>query len=186
LSGLDRFNIKFIHLKPGRYQHHFAIENAFFDNFEHSLVDKASIEVQCTLIKEKETRLRFLFQMDGSLKLTCDRCLDAFDYPIHLNEALLVKITDEAEEEANQAENDDDDVQYLPTDAIAFNVAKPIFDYLNLTKPMKPICEEVNKQCNEDMMRILNNMQKQSDKSEDDVDPRWEELKKLYNKNNKN
>ncbi len=183
MAGLEQFNIKFVHLKPGRFDYDFKIENSFFDHFEHSLVDKADIRVHCTMIKESETLLYFHFQIDGALILTCDRCLDEFNLPIHLNEKLMVKITDVQEITSEEKENEEELVA-IPINAIAFNVAKPIFDYLNLAKPMKPSCEGINKTCNEDMMDILSNMQrKKSRDDEDDIDPRWEDLKQFFNKN---
>lgn len=183
MEGLAQFNIKFVHLKPGRYTYNFSVGNEFFDKFDYSLVDKADIQVHCTMVKEKETLLHFQFEMDGLLTLNCDRCLDEFDFPIHSVENLTVKITDNPDTETENNEEEEDLVA-LPSDAMAFNVAKPIFDYLNLTKPMKPSCETVNKACNKEMIDILDNMQKRSNKDDQDIDPRWEDLKKFYNKNN--
>ena len=181
MAGIERFNIKFVHLKPGRYTYDFEIGEDFFENFEYSLINKASIKVHCLMVKEKETLLHFRFFLEGSMHLTCDRCLDEFDMPVYMEEKLMVKITDH-EEITSEEEEQAEDLVLLPTDAIYFNVAKPVFDYLNLAKPMKPACDYVNKACNKEMIDILNNMQKQQ-KENDDIDPRWEELKKFLNKN---
>lgn len=182
MAGIEQFNIKFVHLKPGRFDYDFHVEDSFFEHFENPLVDKADIQAHVTMIKESETLLYFKIQLDGVLKLTCDRCLDEFDFPIHTWEQLTVKITDRAETNSDEKESEEE-VVTLPTDAIAFNVAKPIFDYLNLSKPMKPTCNEVNKACNDEMLNILNDLKEDKPKDDDDIDPRWEDLKQFFNKN---
>lgn len=185
---LEQFDIRFVHLKPGRYHYQFDVSDPFFEAFDYSLIDKASIQVNTRMIKENESLLHFTFFIEGSLGLSCDRCLDPFDMPIHLEEQLIVKVKDE--DLSNSKTNDEgEDLVYIGPEDIAFNVAKPIFDFINLSKPMKPTCDQVNKDCNQEMTSILNSMLKdnntnKNDNSEDNIDPRWEALKRFKRQNN--
>lgn len=185
MAGLEQFDIRFVHLKPGRYNYQFTVEDQFFQAFEYSLIEKASLQVDTRMIKENESLLHFAFFIEGSLNLGCDRCLDAFDMPIHLEEQIVVKVTDDAGS-GSEGEDDDGNLIYIPPEDIAFNVAKPIFDFINLAKPMKPTCDNVNKDCNPEMVNILNNMQKgpKNEDKEPDIDPRWEALRRFKNQNN--
>ena len=186
LAGLEQFDIRFVQLKPGRYTYQFEVGDDFFAAFEYSLIEAASLQVETRMVKENEGLLHFTFFIEGNLNLSCDRCLDPFAMPIHLEEQLIVKVKDEAsvgDENTEEAE----DLVYIAPEDIAFNVAKPIFDFINLAKPMKPTCDNVNKGCNPQMLNILNNMQKGSPSNADDdsgIDPRWEALKRFKQQNN--
>jgi uncharacterized metal-binding protein YceD (DUF177 family) len=187
LAGLEQFDIRFVHLKPGQYRYQFDITDTFFQAFDYSLIEQASLQVNTRMIKENESLLHFTFFIEGSLNLGCDRCLDAFDMPVHLEEQLIVKVTED-DSSGSEGEDEDGNLIYIPPEDIAFNVAKPIFDFINLAKPMKPTCSDVNKDCNPEMMNILSSMQK-GPKSKDngaDIDPRWEALKQFKNQQNNN
>lgn len=188
LAVLEQFDIRFVHLKPGRYNYQFDVSDAFFEAFDYSLIEKASIQVDTRMIKENESLLHFTFFIEGSLGLNCDRCLDAFDMPIHLEEQLIVKVKDE-DTSNSEANDEEEDLVYVGPEDIAFNVAKPIFDFINLSKPMKPTCDQVNKGCNPEMTSILNSMLRdnnsgENDENEDNIDPRWEALKRFKQQNN--
>ena len=185
LAGLEQFDIRFVHLKPGRYYYQFDISDSFFQAFEYSLIEQASLLVNMQLVKENESLLHFTFFVEGKLNLSCDRCLDSFEMPLHLEEQLIVKVTEE-NSSGSEGEDEEGNLVYIPPEDIAFNVAKPIFDFVNLAKPMKPTCSDVNKDCNPEMLNILNNMQNRVKRKDDelDIDPRWEALKQLKNPNN--
>lgn len=187
MAGLERFDIRFVHLKPGYYTYQFGINDHFFAAFEYSIIEKASIQVDARMVKENEGLLHFTFFIEGSLNLGCDRCLDAFDMPIHLEEQLIVKVKDNDSSETENKYDEEENLVYIEPEDIAFNVAKPIFDFINLSRPMKPTCDDVNKDCNPEMMAILRNMENTTESrsnNDQDIDPRWEALKQFKQQNN--
>lgn len=173
MRQLDQYTIRFINLKHGRHEYNFQVENDFFEHFENSLIDQAHANIHCVLNKEKDTFFTLDLTIEGYLQLSCDRCLDEFKLPLEEEHHLVVKIEDvQKEPEAN--------IIILSPEAIEINIAKPIYDFLNLAKPMKPVCEDIEKNCNQEMIRLINNMGKEQ-KDDDDIDPRWEQLRNLYN-----
>lgn len=179
MEGLGRFNINFAKLKLGEHHYNFSINNEFFDHFEYSLIDKAQVKVCLALHKEQETLLTLKFHLEGQLTLACDRCLDEYEMPLKKDEQLIVKLSESEKEDDAQ----NDEIMLLRPEAIDINVAKPIFDFLNLSKPMKPTCEDVEKACNKEMLDKLKELQK-APKDKDEIDPRWEKLKTFFNQNN--
>ncbi|MDQ3073709.1 MAG: DUF177 domain-containing protein, partial [Bacteroidota bacterium] len=79
-------------LKPGRHSYDFAVDKDFFSHFEHSIAKDGDIEVKVQLDKQSETLLVLNFHISGTLSLNCDRCLDAFNYPLDITERIIVKL----------------------------------------------------------------------------------------------
>ncbi len=173
MRHLDQYTIRFINLNLGRHEYDFQVGDDFFEHFENSLIDQAEANIHCVLNKEKDTFFTLDLTIKGHMQLNCDRCLDELKWRLEEEHHLIVKLEDEQKEpEAN--------VIILPPDAIEINIAKPIYDFLNLAKPMKPVCEEIEKNCNQEMIKLINNLGKER-KDDDDIDPRWEKLRNLYN-----
>jgi uncharacterized metal-binding protein YceD (DUF177 family) len=175
LKKLREYVINFGNLKPGTHDYSFSVNEDFFSEFEYSLVKKGEIEVQLVLEKQKETLLILNFELKGYIVLECDRCLDEYEYPIDSKHRILVKLdTKETESE--------DDLIFLPIDAYELDVRPLIYEFINLSLPLKKTCEEVGKTCNPKMLDYLDHINDKGDS--DSIDPRWEELKRIKDKNN--
>ncbi|MDQ3291781.1 MAG: DUF177 domain-containing protein, partial [Bacteroidota bacterium] len=122
-------------------------------------------------------------KISGTVNVTCDRSLDEFDYPVDLDELLLVRYG------AVEAELDDNVLQIVPgTQAI--NIAQHMFDYVGLAIPMKklhPRFYEIDEDPDAENILIyssggLDQDTEANDEDQDDDtagDPRWDALKKL-------
>ena len=172
MNHLREFVINFGNLKLGPHSYDFEIGEKFFENFEYSLVKHGKLDVTLLIEKQKETLLIFNFTIDGSIKLTCDRCLDEYDYPIGIEERLIVKLEEEPQE------TDDVEIIFLPVDTYQIDVSSYIYEYINIALPLKSSCEYGGKECNPAMISVLKNVNSHP-KEEKDTDPRWEGLKGL-------
>ena len=121
------------------------------------------------------------FFIDGSVAVECDRCLDEFNLQVTTNQRIIVKFHgDEA-----KVDKDDPNIIFISPKDDYINVAQFIYEFINLSIPIKKTCEMDrmgNKKCNEEMLKYLKD-QKDKDDSEDDqeIDPRWNKLKDIKN-----
>ncbi|MDR9398794.1 DUF177 domain-containing protein [Salibacter sp.] len=170
---LKEFEIHFAGLKVGEHNFDFQIDKLFFDCIEYSDIDDGEFTV--SLKMQKEANMLLLdFKIDGGLISTCDRCLDPVRYPVELEEQLIVKFSDEDEQP------DDEHLYLVPTDEHTINVSQMIYELIRVQVPLTVTHEEG--ECNEKMIEEL---EKAKPQKEDDVDPRWNKLKELINKENK-
>jgi uncharacterized metal-binding protein YceD (DUF177 family) len=114
-----------------------------------------------------------LFNMKGSVMLTCDRCLDEFDIPVDSQTKLIVNFGKDNSE-------DSEEIITISESENEINVAQFIYESIHLALPMKrvhPDDEKGNSTCNSEVMKKL--QEHTSETSEDNDDPRWDILKKI-------
>lgn len=176
MDRLDKYSIPFAGLAKGNHPFEFEIDDAFFESFENSVIQKASVHVDIDFEKA-ETVLTLTFRMKGFITQTCDRCLEEFEIPVNTTQVLLVRF-------GIPGVGETDDIIVIPHGEHQLNVAQHIYDYLSLLIPMRvvhPDDENGNPGCNPE---FLNRLENESDKDDPQGDPRWEILKNLkLNKN---
>lgn len=179
MDNLKHFSVPIKGLKSGIHQYHFQIDKSFFSQFENSLVQEGTFEVD--LIFDKRPDMYVLtFQLAGTVSAICDRCLESINLPINNEQVLIVKY-------AAEANDDDADIIYIADAEAKFNVAKYIYEYINLSLPLTKIydCEEdENAPCNEDMLSYLD-AEEEEEETEAPKNSIWDELKN-FNKNKDN
>jgi len=172
---LDTYKIPFAGLELGRHEFEFKVNDKFFSFFEYSIVQRANLEVMVKLVKQ-ETMLLLTFQIEGTVMLQCDTCLSEIEYPLSLEEQLAVKF----ERENWSEEEENDEVMVLSNQEHELNIVKLLYDYINVAIPYYPKCEMVDKACDPEMMKIIR-QDLSPNKSEENIDPRWEKLKRIKN-----
>lgn len=171
MNYLDQFVIPFSGLKAGNYQYDFDIDNEFFEHFDQSEIQQAKIKVNVDMDRQQRM-LVFLFSIDGTVVVPCDRCLVDFDLPISGQEQLIVKFGEEHREET-------EDIFIITENEHSFNLGPFIYEYIHLLIPYRRVhgVDENGKSlCDPAMTKYI--------KHEDDkaTDPRWDALKALKNK----
>ena len=177
MTNLQDFSIDIYKLTNKVYQYQYTIDKSFFALFERSTVDEGQLTVDVMLDKQ-ETLITARFVIDGSVVLTCDRSLEEFDYPLHVEEALLYQYGEEEEELT-------DEIMIITSRTQHINVAQPIYEFIALAVPMKRLHP---KYADDDHPLVEGEIvfSSQQDDTVDTatdttVDPRWEALKKLKN-----
>ena len=74
--------------------------------------------------------IQLLFSIQGEIELSCDRTLELFNYPINIERVVHFKIGDEDKEL-------DMDLYMIERQASSIQVAQHIYDFVNLSIPMK-------------------------------------------------
>lgn len=170
VSNLKDYIISFRGLKIGDHEFDFQITDSFFEVFEYSRTQKANIVLK-VLLNKAESMLQLEFFFKGSVHVSCDSCGEDLDYPLDFHESLIVKFSDQEEEESAE-------VVFLPSASYEISVAQFIYEYVNLALPMRLTHEEDdegNPICPIDVLEEFED----NNEPEEDVDPRWDALKKL-------
>jgi uncharacterized metal-binding protein YceD (DUF177 family) len=129
------------------------------------------VDVRLELEKQNENLLTLNFTYGGTIDITCDRCLDEFSLPVKGTQRILVKLDSKQQES-------DDEIIFLQADAYELDISPLIYEYINLSVPLKKVCAEAGKECNPNMIQYINGVNDHEDEAET-PDPRWEGLKNL-------
>ncbi len=169
MSALEQFEISFFNLQDGLHDFDFTIEDAFFQSFENSIVEKGSGQCQVTLDK-KSNLLTFDISLEISVELVCDRSLKEFQFPIVSQKQLVVKFGEEEMEVA-------DDILMIKSDARTINLSQVIYEYISVEIPMKKIHPDYLRDNEDEFGEII--YKSEEGQSKDEIDPRWNALKNL-------
>lgn len=133
--------------------------------------DKYTLEIDLT---KNHHQILMKAELGLKAKFLCDRCANEFEsnVPVNFSMAFFMGI--------KPADTDDLNVQYLPTDADKIDITEEIFDYANLSIPLKNLCSEDCKglclKCGVDLNTCSCNCDVSS------TDDRWLPLMELKNK----
>jgi uncharacterized metal-binding protein YceD (DUF177 family) len=176
MDSLIPYSIPVRGLRVGTHQFDFQIDREFFRRFEESPVADGQIQVHFMLDKRPDM-LVLHFQLAGTVKTDCDRCLAPIDLPIANAQSLIVKFSETEEAE-------DADVVYVHPEIQQLNIARYIYEYIILAMPIIKVYDcfsEANRPCNLEMLQYLSS-ENSEPQAAPESNPIWEELKKL-NKN---
>jgi uncharacterized protein len=166
---LRDFIITFSSLSLGNHSFDLEFNDKFFGEFEFSEIKKGKGTIQVELEK-KERMLVFDIMIDGWVEVTCDRCLEPFEYDIYTEERLFVKFGEAYEEQS-------EDVIIIPEGSFEYDLSQFIYELINLSLPIKivhPDDEDGNSLCDPDIIERLESL-----KPKTETDPRWDSLKGL-------
>ena len=183
MKGLKEYSIPFKGLKEGKHNFDFELNNEFFEEFENSEIKSGEVKAQVQLTKRTQF-LQFDFEMQGRIDTTCDRCLDDLELEMEYSGKLYVKFGDEEEEQS-------DELIVIPHEEHQFNLAQYMYDSIMLSLPYQrihPEDEDGNSDCAPEMLERLNSHLIEEEieeeiEEDEDIDPRWADLKKLLNNN---
>lgn len=172
LKSLRNYSIPFTGLKLGKHLFEFEVNDAFFDEFEYSLVKKANLICRVELEKQ-ETMIILDFQITGTIDANCDRCLSPYPQQLDISEQQVAKFSEEPVGE-------DEEIIILTKNDHEINIAGLIYEYINVAVPFITVCgEEGNTPyCDKEMLESLNKLSTNTEQ-EERTDPRWDALKKL-------
>ena len=156
-------------LALGKHSFQYEITDEFFKGMDYSEIQQGKVSVNLD-IDRVETMLTLTFDIEGTVRVMCDRCADEFDQPIDSNQVFYIKLGTENAEES-------DDVTVLPADQHDFDLTSLIYEFIILSIPMHRVHPEG--QCNPEIIDMLNGMQEVAEEDEETIDPRWAALKDI-------
>lgn len=155
----------------GKHELTYDIDASFLSLFDYDALEHCEAKVNLLIDKTSNNLLTFHFKINGTADAPCDRCLDVLPYPTDGTYKFILKLEDQ--------ESNDDEIVFLPPDSYEINVAAHIFEFQVLSVPFKKDCIRDNHPSCEEVNRILSEGSGFDDKDDEDVDPRWTDLKKL-------
>jgi uncharacterized protein len=171
----ELYAIPLVGLKEGRHTFEFEINEAFFEQFEESEVQKGKLIAHVAM--EKHSSLAELeIRIEGAVLICCDRCLEMFLHPVDCDDRLIVKF-------GKSVGEDDPDIISLPADAPELDLKQHFYEFILLALPIRRVHPDDSRgesTCDPEMLKKL---REHLTEEEHNTDPRWDELKKLINDN---
>lgn len=175
------FRIAFSGLKLGYHNFELSLGTAFFKEFEALSSEGGDLKVDIQLEKQ-ERMLIFDFNIQGTIDLVCDRCLEVYAQKLNIDKTLYVKL----QSGVSGLVEESDDVILIPDQESDFDVSQYIYEFISLALPMRRIHgvdDEGNDLCNLEMIELLEERKSTPEENEKEIDPRWDALKKLKKRN---
>lgn len=178
MNQLSKYRIVYQGLSLGLHEFEFEIDDKFFEALDYSEIKKGNLTTKVALYK-KSSFLELDFEIDGYVKLTCDRCLDEYNQQINYEGKLFVKFSE-------RDDDLDENVICLSPSEHELDISHYIYESINLSIPLRrvhPNDENGDEACNPEMLEKLNKyiIDKPADEG---IDPRWESLRNLKANNN--
>ncbi|MCB4798236.1 YceD family protein [Neotamlana laminarinivorans] len=176
MKPLKEFTIPFVGLKIGKHHFDYQVEKAFFEYFEYEDFKNANVKVDVELEK-KTTLLELHFKISGWVNVNCDLTNEPYNQAIENSFNLVVKFGEEY--------NDDYiDILIVPHGTFEINIQQYIYELIVLSVPAKCIHPGVEDgSLDSEILKRLEelspNEQKENKDQNEDIDPRWNTLKKL-------
>jgi uncharacterized protein len=166
--------IKYVGLSDGRHEFDFKLGAEFFEELEYSEIESGDIQLQVQMDK-METMLILNFDISGTIDSICDHCAVGFALPVSTQKRLIAKITNEEIEQSEE-------IIALSEDEYEIDLTQFVYEFIALALPLrKTACEDEGNEeiCDKEVIEKLENLSGDKKKNKDEVDPRWEALKKI-------
>ena len=177
MDRLVSYSLPIKGLQNGIHEFIFHVDGDFFGHFEHSPVQIADIEL--TLVLDKRPGMLTLeFDFSGTIDTECDRCLAPIHLPVSDCQVVMVKYSEEEEQE-------DADVIFIHPETTSLDVSGYVYEFIVLSIPMIKTydCQEENPPvCDQEMLLLLEQGNEPLPEEEKEENPVWQKLKDLYRK----
>ncbi|MBQ8808979.1 MAG: DUF177 domain-containing protein [Bacteroidales bacterium] len=146
----DKFIIPLNGLASGENRFSWHAGKEFFETFENAEILDADLDV--SVVAEKSGRyLGVDCEVDGTVTVVCDRCLEDLVMPIGTDIMMSVKYGDEDSSEDHQ--EGEREIVFVPEGEAELDLSQIIYDYVCLSLPMQRHHEEG--ECNPEAMKHL-------------------------------
>jgi uncharacterized metal-binding protein YceD (DUF177 family) len=173
MKNLKTYLIQFSGLKIGKHQFDYQLDNSFFEHFNYDDFNAVNIKVDL-ILEKKSTMLELNFKHKGIVNVPCDLTNEPFDLPVKGKLKLIVNFGDSFNDE-------NEELLILPHGEFQVDVSQYIYEMVVLSVPFKRIHPGVKDgTLKTDVLDKLDKLSpKEENKEEENIDPRWENLKKL-------
>ncbi len=182
MGKFEKYKIDLKGMTDNSFSCSFQLDDRFFADVDATEISKGKLTVDLD-VKKKIGVYELSFRTEGYVIVSCDRCLDDMEQPISTSDKLLVKLGADYSEE--------NDIVIIPEEEGAINVAWFIYEFIVLNIPIKHT--HPFGKCNRDMMSELSkhsageydedSEESDSKSAGNEMDPRWNELKKIIDNN---
>ncbi len=196
MGKFDQYKIPLKSLKQDTYSFEYMLDNDYFKNIDGQEVQKGNVSAVVN-VKSRETDFDLTFNIHGTVKVPCDRCLDDVEVEVSHQESMHVKFGPDFSEEG-------ENTIVVPEHEGELNVAWFLYEFIALSVPIKHIhapgkcnkmmsgklkvhltktSSDVDEEDMDDDLEIDDEFIGFEDETEQNTDPRWDELKKIIDNN---
>ncbi len=174
MRASEEYVIQFAGLSVGEHLFELSVNDKFFESLDYSEIKQGNIQVKVNL-EIQSSMMVFRFDIDGTVKVDCDRCAEGFDLPIKGKNKLIVKVG------GNFDRNEDDDIIGVAGNEHKIDLTQFLYEYIILSVPIKRVHSDES-YCDEEQMKKLKKvLSEETNKQEigKTGDPRWDGLKDI-------
>ena len=168
---LKAFRINIISLSLKAHHFDFRLGDEFFKEYGADLVSGGDFDAEVILTK-KETFIEANFTIKGQARLVCDRSLESFDQPLDIRKKIVFKY---GEEEAELS----DEIMVIRNDRPSLDLGHYLYEFIVLEIPIKKLHPKFRDSDEEEGDGKMVYSSPPDEDEGEDIDPRWEQLKKL-------
>ncbi len=165
---LKGFIVDIVGLGNKVHEFDFQVDEAFFKLYGTELLEKGNLVTKVKLDK-RETLIEVHFSIEGSVELICDRSLEPFEQPLSVNKLVVFKY-------GNQEIELSDEIVLITHETPQIDLGQFIYEFIALEVPMKKLHPRFKAEATDSDTIIYSSA---SEKDKNEIDPRWEKLKKL-------
>ncbi len=171
MCSLEQFKVNLKNITDEGTTLDFDLEDGYFDALDDSELKHGALHVSVS-IRKATGFFEFLFHTEGTVTVTCDRCLDDMPQSIETDNRLIVKL--------GAVNSEEDDIITVSEDEGILDMSWIIYEFIVLAIPIKHV--HAPGKCNLAMSQVLEELS--ADRSSDEesvqlVDPRWSKLAEL-------
>ncbi len=155
------FIIPFVGLKTGNHLFEFDITDSFFSEIEDSIIQRGNVHVRLELEK-KEQMLIGIFDVEGLVTTSCDRCTDPIEVDVEGEYQIVYKFGGDPSE--------NEGLIVLEEQAFELDVKMNIYELIAVSLPVRTIHDKED--CNPEMIALLDKylINSMDDDEDDDFD----------------
>ncbi len=169
------FCVNVIGLSKKVHLFEFDLKDDFFERYGKEVLSRGNLNAKVCLDK-RETFIEVDFKISGQAKLICDRSLEPFDHQLNIDRKVIFKYGEEPQEVS-------DEIVIITRDQDSIDLGQFMYEFIVLSIPIKKLHPDLrNEDEDESDVRIVystSTENEKKEKKEEDIDPRWEKLKKL-------
>lgn len=181
---MGAYRVNIVGLSNRVHHFHYEVGGDLFGEYGSDLLSEGSFTVDVSLDK-RETFLEADFSIAGTARLICDRSLEPFDFPVRTRRKVVFKYGDQDEEIT-------DEIMIIHRDTAWLELGQYIYEFIALAIPLKKLHPRFQDTADDESGDSEGRIVYTSGGSEDDgggdsnghdpgddIDPRWNALKKL-------
>ena len=171
MCSLETYKIDLKGLKEDETALDFDLNDDFFQSLDGSQLEHGALHVSVS-IRKMTGFFELLVHTEGSVTVSCDRCLDDMEQPISTDNRMMVKLGD--------TYSDDDDTVTIDENEGILDLSWFIYEFIMLAIPIKHV--HAPGKCNSAMTQKLEELSgavRSGEEEAEAIDPRWEKLKNL-------
>lgn len=146
MGKFDLYKVPLKSLSVGSHNFEYILDSEYFKKIDSPEVQRGKVSAK-VVVKYNGSDYEVSFQVEGSIVIPCDRCLDDMDLLINQKSRLIVKLGQDYSEES-------DEIIVIPESEGEINLAWFLYEVIALSIPIKHV--HAPGKCNKSMTIKLN------------------------------